>query len=29
MTMQIRQILVPNDFSEPSKQAVAYAFELA
>jgi nucleotide-binding universal stress UspA family protein len=27
--MQIRQILVPTDFSAPSKQAIAYAFELA
>ena len=27
--MQIRRILVPTDFSEPSKQAIAYAFELA
>jgi nucleotide-binding universal stress UspA family protein len=29
MTMQIRRILAPTDFSDPSKQAVAYAFELA
>lgn len=28
-TMQIRHILAPTDFSEPSKQAIAYAFELA
>jgi nucleotide-binding universal stress UspA family protein len=28
MTMEIRQILAPTDFSEFSKQAVAYAFEL-
>jgi universal stress protein A len=28
-TMEIRRILVPTDFSEPSKQAIAYAFELA
>jgi nucleotide-binding universal stress UspA family protein len=28
-TMQIRRILVPTDFSAPSKQAIAYAFELA
>jgi nucleotide-binding universal stress UspA family protein len=27
--MQIRRILAPTDFSEPSKQAIAYAFELA
>ncbi len=27
--MQIRQILAPTDFSECSKQAVAYAYELA
>jgi universal stress protein A len=29
MTMEIRQILAPTDFSEYSKQAVAYAYELA
>lgn len=29
MTMEIRQILAPTDFSEYSKEAVAYAFELA
>jgi len=29
MTMDIRQILAPTDFSEYSKEAVAYAFELA
>jgi nucleotide-binding universal stress UspA family protein len=29
MTMEIRQILAPTDFSESSKQAVAYAYELA
>jgi nucleotide-binding universal stress UspA family protein len=29
ITMQIRQILAPTDFSEFSKQAVAYAYELA
>jgi nucleotide-binding universal stress UspA family protein len=28
-TMPIRRILVPTDFSAPSKQAIAYAFELA
>jgi nucleotide-binding universal stress UspA family protein len=27
--MQIHRILVPTDFSEPSKQAIIYAFELA
>src|SRR5215204_2349565 len=27
--MEIRQILAPTDFSECSKQAVAYAYELA
>jgi nucleotide-binding universal stress UspA family protein len=27
--MEIRRILAPTDFSEPSKQAIAYAFELA
>jgi hypothetical protein len=27
--MPIRRILVPTDFSAPSKQAIAYAFELA
>ena len=27
--MEIRQILAPTDFSESSKQAVAYAYELA
>lgn len=27
--IQIRRILVPTDFSAPSKQAIAYAFELA
>jgi nucleotide-binding universal stress UspA family protein len=27
--MQIRRILVPTDFSECSKQAIAYAYELA
>jgi nucleotide-binding universal stress UspA family protein len=27
--MHIRRILVPTDFSAPSKQAIAYAFELA
>jgi nucleotide-binding universal stress UspA family protein len=27
--MEIRRILAPTDFSEPSKQAVAYAYELA
>lgn len=29
MAMEIRQILAPTDFSEYSKEAVAYAFELA
>jgi nucleotide-binding universal stress UspA family protein len=29
MTMEIRQILAPTDFSESSQQAVAYAFEMA
>jgi universal stress protein A len=29
ITMEIRQILAPTDFSESSKQAVAYAYELA
>ena len=27
--MQMRQILAPTDFSQPAKQAVDYAFELA
>jgi nucleotide-binding universal stress UspA family protein len=27
--IQLRRILVPTDFSAPSKQAIAYAFELA
>jgi len=27
--MEIRRILVPTDFSAPSKQAIAYAFKLA
>jgi universal stress protein A len=27
--MEIRRILAPTDFSEPSKKAIAYAFELA
>jgi nucleotide-binding universal stress UspA family protein len=29
IAMEIRRILAPTDFSEPSKQAIAYAFELA
>jgi nucleotide-binding universal stress UspA family protein len=29
ITMEIRRILAPTDFSEPSKQAIAYALELA
>jgi nucleotide-binding universal stress UspA family protein len=29
ISMEIRQILAPTDFSECSKQAVAYAYELA
>jgi nucleotide-binding universal stress UspA family protein len=29
ITMEIRQILAPTDFSESSKQAVAYAYEWA